>query len=109
MLNGDKMGKEMVSTPKELLNVGSDIEQHETAVMYESMADEIKLQAILKRGELYSSFDGTQRECGEYFGVTQNTVKDYLIIYKGCNLVKSTEVQEISKNKLLKLVIEHKR
>ncbi len=100
---------QIVNSPSDLLDIGSDLEQHSAAVMYESIADDLKLQAILKRGQLYKEFDGTQRECGEYFGVSQATVANYTILYDeksnplitGCN-------HEISAIKLLTIIRKHK-
>lgn len=99
---------QIIKKPQELFEVGTDIEQHNVAVMVENMTDEFKKKAILKRGELYSNFDGTQRECAEHFGVGLGSINDYMTIYDNHNLVFTTDEHEISKNNLLKLVREKK-
>ncbi len=99
---------QVISSPSDLLDIGSDLEQHSAAVMYESIADDLKLQAILKRGELYKEFNGTQRECGEYFGVKQATVSEYLSIFDNRNLVIGGSDTQISAVKLLTIIRKHK-
>ena len=92
----------------DLISKETDKEQHEYLVEIETKAGYIKLQAILGRGELYKEFDGTQRECGEYFGVGQAVVGEYRQIFSNINLVTVGDGQEISKNKLLTIIREKK-
>jgi len=97
---------QIVNSPSDLLDIGSVLEQHSAAVMYESIADDLKLQAILKRGQLYKQFDGTQRECAEYFGVSLGTINEYRTIYD--NQAFISDEQQIEKNKLLTIIRKHK-